>query len=111
LKKLTGSVNEVIKQEAMKSKKFEIKGVGEILLERSTRAKHISLSVRPFKGVRVAVPNSVSFDKAEKVAQSKAGWIKKHLDKMKSFEQEATELKKKQSYQPRKIKKTLGQAA
>ena len=107
LKKLTGGVNEAIKQEAMKSRKFEIKGVGEIFLERSTRAKHISLSVRPFKGVRVAVPYSVSFDKAEKVAQSKAGWIKKHLDQMKLFEQEATELKKNNHINREKSKKRL----
>jgi hypothetical protein len=44
----------------MKSKIIEITGVGEILLERSRRAKHINLSVRPFKGVRVAVPYGVS---------------------------------------------------
>ncbi|MBU3981097.1 MAG: M48 family metallopeptidase, partial [Proteobacteria bacterium] len=66
----------------MKSRKVEIKGVGEILLERSSRARHINLSVRPFKGVRVAVPYGVSFDKAEEVTHSKAGWIKKHLDRM-----------------------------
>jgi len=35
---------------------FRVEGIGEILFERSTRAKRISISVRPFKGVRVAVP-------------------------------------------------------
>ncbi len=72
----------------VKSKTIEIAGVGDILLERSSRAKHISLSVRPFKGVRVAVPYGVSFDKARQVAQSKKSWIQKHLDKMKQLEQE-----------------------
>jgi len=72
----------------VKSKTFEIAGVGDILLERSSRAKHISLSVRPFKGVRVAVPYGVSFEKAKQVAQSKTSWIQKHLDKMKQVEQE-----------------------
>ncbi len=91
----------------MKSRKFEIKGVGEILLERSKRAKHISLSVRPFKGVRVAVPCNVSFDKAEKVAQLKAGWIKKHLDQMKLFELKAAELKKNNHINQEKAKKRL----
>ncbi len=72
----------------VKSKTIEIAGVGDILLERSSRAKHISLSVRPFKGVRVAVPYGVSFDKAKQVAQSKKSWIQKHLDKMKQVEKE-----------------------
>ena len=78
----------------MKSRKVEIKGVGEILLERSSRAKHISLSVRPFKGVRVAVPFGVPFGKAEEVALSKAGWIKKHMNKMAQVEKEAKALAK-----------------
>ena len=30
--------------------------VGPVLFEHSKRAKHINISVRPFKGVRVAVP-------------------------------------------------------
>lgn len=78
----------------MKSKIIEITGVGEILLERSRRAKHINLSVRPFKGVRVAVPYGVSFARAEEVVQSKAGWLKRHVDRMVLVEKRATELKK-----------------
>ena len=46
-----------------KSKRVELRSVGTILLERSRRAKRISLSIRPFKGVRVAVPVGVSFDR------------------------------------------------
>ena len=42
----------------------EIKGVGPVLLERSRRARHISITVKPFRGVRVAVPADVSFKKA-----------------------------------------------
>jgi len=72
----------------VKSKTIKIAGVGDILLERSSRAKHINLSVRPFKGVRVAVPYGVSFDKAKQVAKSKKSWIQKHLDKMRQVEQE-----------------------
>lgn len=66
----------------MKSRKVKIKGVGEILLERSSRARHINLSAQSFKGVQIAVPYGVSFDKAKEVAHSKAGWIKKHLARM-----------------------------
>jgi len=74
------------------SKTAEIKSVGFIKLERSHRAKHISVSVRPFKGVRVAVPLGVSFARAELFARSKAAWIKKHVDKMNRVERAAKDL-------------------
>jgi len=76
-------------------KMVELKSVGTIKMERSFRARHISVSVRPFKGVRVAVPRGVSFANAEIFAQSKAGWIKKHLDKMKRMERAAQVLAEK----------------
>ena len=40
----------------MKAKSIivEIESVGQILFERVKRAKHINISVQPFKGVRVA---------------------------------------------------------
>lgn len=91
----------------MKSRKVAIKGVGEILLERSSRARHINLSVRPFKGVRVAVPYGVSFDKAEEVTHSKAGWIKKHLDRMELIEQKSIELKKNNHINRKEARKFL----
>ncbi len=67
---------------------FRIEGIGEILFERSTRAKRISISVRPFKGVRVAVPYRISFEKAMEFAGSKRGWIKKNLEKMRQMERD-----------------------
>lgn len=77
----------------MKSKKITIQGVGEILMERSSRAKSINLSIRPFKGVRVAVPYGVSFDRAEEVAHSKTSWIRRHLTIMNQLEQKADGLR------------------
>jgi predicted metal-dependent hydrolase len=71
-----------------KSKLIEIDSVGKVLFERSNRSKYIRISVKPFKGVRVAVPYRVSFDNARQFAQSKKDWIKKHLDKMKDVEKE-----------------------
>ena len=72
----------------MKSKTIELDNIGTILLERSSRARHINISVRPFRGVRVAVPFGVSFDAAEKIAAEKAPWINRHLEKIKAREQE-----------------------
>ena len=69
-----------------KTEYIEIDGIGQILFERSKRAKNINIVVKPFKGLRVAVPHGVSFYKARQVAQSKRSWIRKHLDKMKQVE-------------------------
>ncbi|MBW2710359.1 MAG: M48 family peptidase, partial [Deltaproteobacteria bacterium] len=50
---------------------FRIEGVGEVLFERSRKAKRVNISVRPFKGIRVAVPYGVSYAKARMFAVSK----------------------------------------
>ncbi len=74
----------------MKKKKVLISGIGEVLLEQSIRAKYMNLSIRPFRGVRVAVPNGVSFAAAEEFARSKSQWIIRHLPKLKAIEQAAS---------------------
>jgi predicted metal-dependent hydrolase len=78
-----------LKSGADATKMIRIEGVGEVLLERSRRARHICLSIRPFKGVRVAVPYGVPFERAEAVAQARSAWIEKHLKRMARVEQEA----------------------
>jgi predicted metal-dependent hydrolase len=74
------------------AKTIELKGVGAVLIERSRLAKHLIISVKPFKGARVAVPFGISFASAEMFARSKTAWIKKHLDKMALMEQKARSL-------------------
>ncbi len=80
----------------MQSKKVHIREVGEVLIERSRRAKHMRLSIRLFRGVRVAVPQGQSFAEAEKFVHSKTDWIKKHLKKMASIEKQTAALKQRQ---------------
>lgn len=67
---------------------IDIDGVGPVLFERSKRARRVIISVKPFKGVRVAVPNRVSFSKAEEFVHSKINWIKVQLEKMKQYERQ-----------------------
>ena len=55
--------------------------VGEVLLERSYRARHINISVKPPKKIRVAVPVGVAFEKAHKLAKQKEHWIEKQIVK------------------------------
>jgi len=69
-----------------KSHTINIVGIGPVLFERSRRAKRIIISVKPFKGVRVAVPSRVSFEKAEDFVKTKAAWIRKHLKRIKQYE-------------------------
>ena len=77
-----------------KAKVVDIDDIGQILFERSNRAKRINISIKPFRGVRVAVPYRVSIDKAIQFAQSKKSWIRKHLDKINAIEKEHEDLLK-----------------
>ena len=67
---------------------IDINGVGPVLFERSKRAKRVSISVKPFKGVRVAVPHGLSFKEAAQFAQTKVDWIRIHLEKIRQYERE-----------------------
>jgi predicted metal-dependent hydrolase len=69
-----------------KSKFCKIKGIGFILLERSKRAKTINITVKPFRGIRVAVPMGVSFKRAVAFASSQSAWIRKHSTKTVALE-------------------------
>ena len=60
---------------------FQIENIGNVLFERSRRAKRINITVRPFKGVRVAVPYGVSFTKARAFTKSNRRWIQRQLEK------------------------------
>ena len=63
----------------MKSISIGIDGIGPVLFERSTKARRMNISVRPVKGVRVAVPPGVSLAQAKRFVYAKRGWIQKHL--------------------------------
>lgn len=71
------------------SNTIEIGGVGSVLFERSKKAKRVNISVKPFTGVRVAVPYGLSFKKAEEFVYAKTGWIQRNLVKMKQYEEKA----------------------
>ncbi len=69
-----------------KSHTVEVNGAGTVLFERSKRAKHVIIYVRPLTGVRVAVPGRLSFKQAEEFVHAKTTWIQKHLKKIKQYE-------------------------
>ena len=69
----------------MEDQVLDIEGV-DVTLFRSQRAKSLNITIKPFTGVRVAVPHSISFKKAKEVAEQRINWIKSHLSKMQKAE-------------------------
>ncbi|MFC1904987.1 M48 family metallopeptidase [Chloroflexota bacterium] len=68
---------------------INIAGVGLVLFERSIRAKRVIISVKPLKGVRVAIPNRVSLKSALEFVNLKKPWIQKHLVIIKQIESQS----------------------
>ncbi len=60
----------------MDRKIIRLEKVGEVLLERSIRARRIHLTVRPGGRIRVAVPRGIPFELAAQFAHSKSEWIR-----------------------------------
>ena len=69
---------------------LQIDGIGKVLIERIDKAKRLTISVRPLKGVRVAVPPHISFEKAEQLIYTKADWIKENQALMQQHEEKVT---------------------
>lgn len=66
------------------------KGIGEIILKKSARAKHFSISIKPFDGVVVTIPKLANFADAEEIIDSKINWIEKSLQKIEKIEDKRT---------------------
>ena len=69
----------------MEDQVINIQGV-DVTLFRSHRAKRLNITIKPFTGVRVSVPHSVSFKKAKEATEQRISWIKSHLSKMQKVE-------------------------
>ena len=71
------------------SRTIHVDGVGPILFECSTRARRVVISIKPYEGVRVAVPNRVSFKSALEFVNLKEPWIQEHLARIKQMESQS----------------------
>jgi len=65
---------------------IHIDPIGPVLFERSKRARRLNISIKPFRGVRVAIPRTASLRQAERFVHAKLTWISKHLEQMKILE-------------------------
>ncbi len=67
---------------------LEIEPIGQVLFAKSKRAKRLSITLKPFKPVRVAVPHRISIRKAKRYLDSNIDWIRKHLPNIRRLERE-----------------------
>lgn len=67
---------------------LDIPPLETVVFSQTKRAKRISISIAPFKPVRVAFPLRVSFKKAHKYLIENIDWAKKNLAYVRKAEQE-----------------------
>jgi hypothetical protein len=67
---------------------INVNDIGLVLFEHSVRARRIIISVRPLKGVRVAVPGRTSVNSALAFVDKKKQWIQKQLSRIAEYENE-----------------------
>ncbi|MBL7214615.1 MAG: DUF45 domain-containing protein [Phycisphaerae bacterium] len=58
-----------------------------IAYRRSTRAKHLRITIAPTQAITVTVPQRLSLKRAEEFVQSKQAWLQKHLSRMRQREE------------------------
>ncbi|MCK5822576.1 MAG: M48 family metallopeptidase [Bacteroidales bacterium] len=74
----------------MNTKIINIEGVGNVCLKKSNRARNVSITIKPFEGVSVSVPRTLSFKSAEKIVNNRQDWIKRHLPRIEEIENKFT---------------------
>ena len=71
---------------------LEIDGIGPVLFQHSKRARRLIISVKPHRGVRVAIPRGSSKREAQDFVLAKKNWIIRHLANVKVAEAESSAL-------------------
>lgn len=64
--------------------------IGEIRFIRKLKVRNMKISLKPFRGVLVTMPQYVSYEAAGKFVESKIGWIRKQQEKMINYERKVT---------------------
>jgi len=59
-----------------------------VIFNKSYRARRLTISIKPFKPLRVTFPARVSQKKAQEFLQSNVEWVKKAIAKIKEIEQQ-----------------------
>ena len=72
----------------MSTIELNIAHLGPVIFAQSSRAKRISISIRPFRPVRVAFPPRISHRRAQAYLHDNMTWAQKNLDYVRRIEQE-----------------------
>ena len=70
---------------------FELEGIGEVVFARSRRARRLSVSIRPFRPVRVAYPWRSSLRRARQWLDQNRPWVERNLAHVRRLELEHTD--------------------
>jgi predicted metal-dependent hydrolase len=66
----------------LKEKEINIESIGRVLLKKSSRAKYLSIKIKPDVGISVTIPKRVSFIEGERFTIKNKDWILKHIHKI-----------------------------
>jgi predicted metal-dependent hydrolase len=67
---------------------LHICSIGPVLFTKSTRAKHLSITIKSGPTIKVTIPKGTTLSKARKFLQSKTPWVKKHLNELKKLQRD-----------------------
>ncbi len=73
---------------ALPTRIVELGDLGTVLLAKSKKARRLSMTVKPHKGVRVAVPYRISFKEGMAFLESNIDWARKNLDRVRRIERQ-----------------------
>jgi predicted metal-dependent hydrolase len=66
---------------------IDVPSLGPVLFTASSKAKYLSITIKPDRTIRVAIPQGVSLAAAMKFLKSKTPWAKRHLDTLQMLQQ------------------------
>jgi len=66
---------------------IDIPSLGPVLFTASSKAKYLSITIKPDRTIRVTIPQERSLDAAMKFLKSKTPWAKRHLDTLQMLQQ------------------------
>lgn len=70
---------------------IDIPSLGPVLFTASSKAKYLSITIKPDRTIRVTIPQGRSLDAAMKFLKSKTPWAKRHLDTLQMLQQNRTQ--------------------
>lgn len=86
---ICGMKSKTVKEvSALPTRIVEFPDLGAVLLAKSRKARRLSMTVRPDRGIRVAVPYRTSFKEGMAFLESNIGWARKNLDRVRRIERQ-----------------------